>query len=210
MREEKGEQVVIREILPKHRMVDSVLAPGQWEEAVFVRNSAAPPNEEILFQETETQSEPAQAVKTASSSMGIRGAIINVLVYVLITGGMVLGVPRALSAVLNTPFPMAAITSGSMWPELKVGSLVFIQGIDGREVRVGDIIVFRNENNTFTIHRVAELKENSLTTKGDANFKEDEPIAYKDVIGRAVVVSGKPLSIPHLGSITVFASNLKQ
>ena len=210
MREEKGEQVVIREILPKHRMVDSVLAPGQWEEAVFVRNSAAPPNEEILFKETETQSEPAQAVKTASSSMGIRGAIINVLVYVLITGGMVLGVPRALSAVLNTPFPMAAITSGSMWPELKVGSLVFIQGIDGREVRVGDIIVFRNENNTFTIHRVAELKENSLTTKGDANFKEDEPIAYKDVIGRAVVVSGKPLSIPHLGSITVFASNLKQ
>ena len=66
MREEKGEQVVIREILPKHRMVDSVLAPGQWEEAVFVRNSAAPPNEEILFQETETQSEPAQAVKTRS------------------------------------------------------------------------------------------------------------------------------------------------
>ena len=131
--------------------------------------------------------------------------------YVLITGGILFGLPKGLSYALNTDFPMAAITSGSMWPELKVGSLVFIEGIDGRDAQIGDIIVFRNDKtNTFTIHRVVELKKNTLITKGDANFKKDEPVSYENIVGRTVVVFNKPLSIPYIGSITVFASNLKQ
>lgn len=133
----------------------------------------------------------------------------SLAIYAVITGVIVVGMPKALSSVLNTPFPMAAITSGSMWPELKVGSLVFIEGIDGRDAEIGDIVVFSNENNTFTIHRVTKLGENTLTTKGDANFGADEPIAYEDVIGRTVTAFGGPLSIPYIGSVTVFASNLK-
>jgi signal peptidase len=139
-----------------------------------------------------------------------KSIVLNTIVYFLIVGGIIFGLPRALSSVLNTSFPMAAITSGSMWPDLKVGSLVFIEGIDGHEVQVGDIIVYQNrKNNTFTIHRVVKLNENTLVTKGDANFKDDEPISYSDIIGRTVEVFGKPARIPYLGSITVFASNLK-
>jgi signal peptidase I len=107
---------------------------------------------------------------------------------------------------------MAAITSGSMWPALKQGDLVFIKGINGKDdLTNGDIIVYRNEsNNTFTIHRVVKLGDEYVTTKGDANFNEDAPVEYKYVVGKTVILLGKPLRLPYLGSITVFASNLKR
>jgi signal peptidase I len=136
--------------------------------------------------------------------------IFNTLVYLLIVGGIIGGLPRFLAWKLNTEFPLAAITSGSMWPELKIGSLVFVQGIAGRDAKVGDIIVFKNRaNGTFTIHRVIELKKDTLITKGDANFDPDPPVGYEDVIGRTVNIFGGPAQIPYVGGITVFASNLK-
>lgn len=137
--------------------------------------------------------------------------LLNFFVYVLIVGGIIFGLPRLLTKALNTPYPMAAITSGSMWPALKTGDLVFIKGVYAKEdMKKGDVIVFRNKtNNTLTIHRVIELGDR-ITTKGDANFKEDAPVDYKDVIGKALTFNGGLLHIPYLGSITVFASNLRQ
>lgn len=106
---------------------------------------------------------------------------------------------------------MAAITSGSMWPVLKQGDLIFIQGINSDDLKVGDIIVYRNQiNNTFTIHRIAKVEQNFITTKGDANFQEDPPVRYEDIVGRALTALNKPIRLPYLGSITMMASNLKQ
>ena len=204
------EETTVRvEILPIGRMVDSVLAPGQWEEVAFAGGTVVNTLEGVQPSEMETVPAETQAVGVPLGTKTFRFAA-NVLVYILITGGIMFGLPKALSKTLNTSFPMAAITSGSMWPELKVGSLIFIEGIDGRDAEIGGIVVFSNENNTFTIHRVAELKKNTLITKGDANFKDDKPVPYENVIGRTVSLFGKPLSIPYIGSITVFASNLKQ
>jgi len=138
-------------------------------------------------------------------------SMVSFAIYVAIIFVIIFGLPRFLSKTLNTPYPMAAITSGSMWPALEEGDLVFIKGISGEEIKVGDIIVYRNgERATFTIHRVVSLGEKTIITKGDANFSEDAPVSYEDVIGRAVNLRGKPVHIPYLGSITVFASNLKQ
>lgn len=202
------EESIRVEILPRGRMVDSVLSPGQWDEVTFAGGKVINTLEEAHPLDAGTVRADTQAVG-ALSGKPLRFAV-SMLVYVLITGGILFGVPRGLSLALNTDFPMAAITSGSMWPELKVGNLVFIEGINGRDAEIGDIVVFSNENNTFTIHRVAELKKNTLITKGDANFKDDKPVPYENVIGRTVSLFGKPLSIPYIGSITVFASNLKQ
>lgn len=133
----------------------------------------------------------------------------NVAIYFVIIFGIVFGLPRFLSWALHTQYPMAAITSGSMWPALKEGDLVFVQGIPKEDIKVGDIIVYRNTGGGFTIHRVVKLSESKITTKGDANFGEDAPVSYSDVVGRTFNIGSKPLSIPYLGSITVFASNLK-
>jgi signal peptidase I len=136
-----------------------------------------------------------------------RKIAINLFIYLAIVAATVWGLPRLLSRVLDTPYPMAAITSGSMWPALKEGDLVFIEGVQKDELMIGDVIVFRNpENDTFTIHRIKELREDDLITKGDANFDPDTPISYDDVIGRNVKVFGRSAHIPLIGAVTVWAN----
>lgn len=136
--------------------------------------------------------------------------ILNFLVYLAIIAGIVIGLPRLLARTLKTTYPMASITSSSMWPALKEGDLVFVQGVPSERIKHGDIIVYRNgTGGGFTIHRVVRIKGDTLITKGDANFNEDAPIAFKDVVGRTLTIFDKPVHIPYLGSITVFASNLK-
>ena len=100
---------------------------------------------------------------------------------------------------------MASITSGSMWPVLKTGDLILIQGAKKEDIRIGDVVVWKNVNG-FTIHRVVQLTDKILVTKGDGNFKEDEPVKYEDVVGKAVSVNGKYVRIPYLGFVTIATS----
>lgn len=135
---------------------------------------------------------------------------LNLFIYFAIVTSIIFGLPRLLIHSLNTPYPMAAITSGSMWPELKEGELIFIQGIGKDNLKIGDIVVYRNtRGDTFTIHRIIDLKESEFITKGDANFGPDAPVTYDRLVGRTFNFQNKPVHIPYLGSITMFASNLK-
>ncbi|HLB57487.1 MAG TPA: signal peptidase I, partial [Gammaproteobacteria bacterium] len=109
--------------------------------------------------------------------------LLNVSIYIAIVVALLYGLPRFLSWYLETSYPIAAITSGSMWPALRQGDLVFIQHVSREDLKVGDIVVWQNPNG-FTIHRVKELRENGLVTRGDANFTDDPPVQYEDVIGR--------------------------
>ena len=108
--------------------------------------------------------------------------VVNAVIYIAIIVSITVGIPKFLSWYLGTPYPMATITSGSMWPALKEGDLVFIKGIrDRAQITIGDIIVYRNkENNTFTIHRVVALGNDEITTQGDANFTKDAPVKYEN------------------------------
>jgi signal peptidase I len=136
--------------------------------------------------------------------------VLNVLVYFLIVFSIAVGLPRLLSWSLGTQYPMAAITSGSMWPVLKKGDLVFIQAVAPSDLKVGDIVVYRNRsNNTLTIHRIIRLSEDTFVTKGDANFAEDTPATYDDLVGRELTVRDLNMRIPYLGSLTMLFSNLR-
>ncbi|MEK7542591.1 MAG: signal peptidase I [Patescibacteria group bacterium] len=129
--------------------------------------------------------------------------IIGWIVYLGLLAGLIFGTPKALSYVLDTSYPMAAITSGSMWPALEKGDMVFIKGIKSREeVDVGDIVVYQNPQG-FTIHRVVELQAARLVTKGDANNISDTPVSYQDVIGKTVEFQEKPFRIPLLGNVSI-------
>ncbi len=131
--------------------------------------------------------------------------LLNVVIYIAVVVGLVWGLPIALSKLLKTPYPMASITSGSMWPVLKTGDLILIQGAKKEDIRIGDVVVWKNVNG-FTIHRVVQLTDKILVTKGDGNFKEDEPVKYEDVVGKAVSVNGKYVRIPYLGFVTIATS----
>ena len=142
-------------------------------------------------------------------------SIIETVIYIIIIIALAIGTPKALCYILNTKYPVASITSGSMWPALKKGDIVFMKGIDKSELKVDDIIVYKNSSNSkqiegFTIHRIVKLNEKTLKTKGDANNVSDPLIRYEEVVGKTVNLFGKPLRIPKLGSLTIWASGLKK
>ncbi|MBU1164751.1 signal peptidase I [Patescibacteria group bacterium] len=151
--------------------------------------------------------------KTKKSTLKrvIRTAIGTIL-WIALVAGLIWGLPRALSWYLKTPYPMAAITSGSMWPALHTSDLVFIQGVTKAEeqVEVGDIVVFVNKKNAFTIHRVMEKNEATLITKGDANNVADPAISYDDVIGKLYTIGDWNARIPKLGFISTTVSKYRE
>jgi len=144
-------------------------------------------------------------------------SLIGWVLYLGFLVGLIYGVPRGLAYVLKTDYPMASITSGSMWPALKKGDLILIKGVaDAKEeVELNDIIVYKNPSTSsgqgpsFTIHRVIKLNEETLVTKGDANNVADNPIKYEDVIGELLTFNERPVRIPLLGSISLLINRNK-
>ncbi len=135
-------------------------------------------------------------------------SIVEAILYLAFIIVVAIGTPKVLVYVLGTEYPIASITSGSMWPELKKGDLVLIKYVDQKNLAVGDIIVFQKDSG-FTIHRIIELNEHTITTKGDANIIADSPVSYSAIIGRTVDWKNKPVRIPNLGRLTIWAANQK-
>jgi signal peptidase len=141
--------------------------------------------------------------------------ILGWVIYLAILVALVWGTPKALSKYLDTDFPIAAITSGSMWPTLKTGDMVLIRGVHGKnDIKIGDVVVYKNPSTSsgqaeFTIHRVVKMTDTKFTTKGDANDVEDTPVGYDKLVGRTVTVGGNPLRIPYLGNISIMLNGSK-
>jgi len=128
------------------------------------------------------------------------------LLYAFVILGFIYLIPRLLAYSLKTPYPLAAITSGSMQPTLKEGDLVFIKGINQEKVKEGikegQILVYHNDLG-FIVHRVVSIDKDNLVTKGDANLVIDKPIDYKQVIGTVVSINNQPVRIPYFGYLTL-------
>ncbi len=128
----------------------------------------------------------------------------ELIIYVIIFATIIYGVPFVLKKALNTPYPIASVTSNSMWPVLEKGDIVFIQGLDRQDnIKTGDVVVYENKKG-FTIHRVVSVGKETFITKGDANNIQDEPVSYEKVIGKAVEIGDKKLfKIPWIGKISL-------
>ena len=96
------------------------------------------------------------------------------------------------------------VKSGSMQKEIMIGDLVIVkilaseknaeENIDNNDIdkikdniNVEDIITFIKEDYLIT-HRVLEKRDEDIITKGDANNTEDDPILYKDIVGKVVKI----------------------
>lgn len=65
------------------------------------------------------------------------------------------------------------IISGSMIPTLNIGDIAVVKNLDKNDVKIGDVISYR-EGNAVITHRVTSITEDGqYKTKGDANNKED-------------------------------------
>lgn len=77
------------------------------------------------------------------------------------------------------------IQSGSMEKEIYKNDYVFVKLT--KEVNVDDIISYFDGQNVVT-HRLIEVNEDTLITKGDNNNANDEPIKRENVIGKVIYV----------------------
>lgn len=90
------------------------------------------------------------------------------------------------------------VVSGSMEPEIPVGSILYVEGTAPEEVQEQDVIAFWSRDSVVA-HRVLKNRvvEGTFVTKGDANEKEDmNEVEYEALIGRVAA------HYPALGRLT--------
>ncbi|MBQ4634703.1 MAG: signal peptidase I [Bacilli bacterium] len=92
-------------------------------------------------------------------------------------------------------FGAAVILSGSMEPALSIDDLIIVKKCDDYDI--GDIIVYQR-NYELIVHRIVEIDENNVITKGDANNIYDKAIDISSIKGRVI------LTIPVAGKLIEF------
>lgn len=85
-----------------------------------------------------------------------------------------------------------SVATGSMQPTLDINDIIIVKITDN--VKVGDIITYREEND-FITHRVISNNKDTFVTKGDYNNTEDNPIDTSKIVGKLVC------KVPSLGLI---------
>lgn len=115
-------------------------------------------------------------VSTICSTMG------TILLIIIVLSCIPLTLPRVMG------YQIYSVVTGSMEPEIPVGSIVYVKSIAPEELQEKDIIAFYGgrDTNAIITHRVVKnnVISGQLTTKGDANKTEDmNPVDYSDVIG---------------------------
>lgn len=95
-----------------------------------------------------------------------------------------------------------------MEPAIPTGSLVYIKGMEAKDVQAEDVIAFYGgrDTNAIITHRVVENRVvmGEFITKGDANQTEDmNPVDYDALIGRV------EWSIPKLGVLAQFLTSVE-
>lgn len=96
------------------------------------------------------------------------------------------------------------VTSGSMEPLVKSGSLALTKKVDPLSLKIGDIVAFTSPYNSkeTILHRLYAIKSTTpllFTTKGDHNLSPDQwDLTENAIKGRYL------FSIPYLGKIIAF------
>ena len=86
----------------------------------------------------------------------------------------------------------AVVLSGSMEPELPVGSLLFIH--EEKDYQIGDIVTYEDNYGSLVTHRLVSLENGEAVTKGDANNTTDAPFPASKILGKVTAV------LPGVGS----------
>lgn len=121
---------------------------------------------------------------------------IGLIIFILFSGIVIA------SPLLNF-VKLYVVQSGSMEPELSVGSLIVVQSQD--EYSEGDVITFNmDDSQSTTTHRIVDIEEEQgamhYIMKGDANEEPDSTFVFKeDIMGEVIFL------VPYIGYPVSFA-----
>lgn len=103
-------------------------------------------------------------------------------------------------------YQVKTVLSGSMEPDIKVGSIIFIkQTEENASFKKGDVITFLTEENILVTHRIIKVENEGqrFITKGDNNDGPDiEPVLAHNVVGKYTGIT-----IPYAGYALHFANS---
>lgn len=118
----------------------------------------------------------------------------SLIFIILLLIALVMFVPNILG------YKSFAVISGSMEPNIHVGSIVYAKEADFNDLKVDDIISYQLSSDTMVTHRIVSIdnEKQTVVTKGDANDVEDSaPVSKENIIGKVA------FSIPLLGYISL-------
>lgn len=78
------------------------------------------------------------------------------------------------------------IETGSMSGTLEIEDIIIVK-LERDNLNRDDIITFRQDGNLVT-HRIIEINDDTIITKGDSNTDSDEPITKEDVVGKVIKI----------------------
>lgn len=169
--------------------------PGDLEQLVGTPETSEPPGEDAGSPEP----------REVRARRPLWRRLLGLLLEVIIIASIAATIPWVLSVVLDSPHPLATITSSSMWPTLRRGDLVLIKAPSSDAIVPGTIVVFDDaESGTMVIHRIIAVNNARITTQGDANTQPDDPISTQDVVGVVPTLLGRPARIPYIGYVTMW------
>ena len=90
----------------------------------------------------------------------------------------------------NKPTPLFGyyfftVMSGSMQPTLNVDDNIIVKKADN--YKIGDIVTYKDGTKYIT-HRIVDINNNEITTRGDANTIDDPPFDKKNIFLMNILV----------------------
>lgn len=82
-------------------------------------------------------------------------------------------------------YTMLEVVSGSMKPTINVGDMIIINTKD-KNYKENDIVTYYDKNHNLITHRIININDTEIVTKGDNNNTEDEAIYSQEIIGKYV------------------------
>lgn len=123
------------------------------------------------------------------------GLLNGIIILCLALIAILLLVPTALG------YKSMAVISGSMEPDIPVGSVVIVKDVMPKNLKTGDVITYQISEGTMVTHRINSIDKDKeeIVTKGDVNDVADaNPVKYDRVIGKMAAC------IPLLGYISIY------
>jgi len=107
---------------------------------------------------------------------------IDLMIYLL---SLLLIIILVFTRFIPIPFGLFTVASGSMEPSIRPLDLAIVFG---RDYEIGDVVVWCSSPFYCVLHRVVNISENYIITKGDANPVSDPPVSKDLVRGRVILV----------------------
>lgn len=138
-------------------------------------------------------------MKVKNIILAVLGSLVVIVTGVIITFGIWTVYSKAAEYGDKTgrnigKYNVIIVTTPSMEPAVKVGSISIVKRFNQEDIEVGDIIMFSNKYNENIVHRVIEIEkykgQSLFVTKGDANMEPDGVLVdSSSYIGKVVVTA---------------------